>query len=972
LKKFILSALLSAVAATAFGQSARSGGNDKDSAELQEVVVTGTLIRGIGPIGQPATTIDNATIVATGTTNTADLLATQPALNSFNTLPIGGNQEFRSTGATVPGMRGLPGTAVLVMLDGHRLVGDSPLLTTADPSSIPAGAIDHIEIVQDGGSATYGSDAVAGVINIILKKNFDGAETSVSRTNANGYTASSLGQTFGKTWSGGSGLLSFSYENNSQLLNSDRSYYTQDLRPYGGRDGLNASCGGPLNVLLGTGVYYNSSTLARQPVTPIAPLSAANPAQAKYIPPVTQGVSCDPAYNDQLINPNRRFAVVGNLRHDLNDKVHLFADAKWTDDFSRQLYNPTNLVVNNGGLNTTPGTLQQTGTLIIPGTNPFFLAPAGYTVTPNSVEQVFANSSIFGAAGNVVNDYRAKSGMLDFGATVDLSRTWQLSTDFDIGYSRSIALDRDSSGPNPNALYAAEFGTTTATALDPFGGRTNPSVIAGIMNWPLLFTAIQRIYDYNVKADGSLFSLPGGDVKLAVGGAYRKELYSGEDPIGIPGPLFTQPNAQSADRRVKAIFGEIAIPIIGASNAMRGIQRLELSIAGRHDDYSDFGGTSNPKYSVVWTPMEGLSFRGSYGTSFHAPQLADVFAIDTRATAGTTSGSTIGPTNFPVGNGLATIGFAGGKQGLKPETAKTASFGVDFKPTALPGLKGSLTYFLIRYSNEVVIPPNNVAAINNPALAGQVYTFNQTSTTGCDSKGNPVAAGTGGPCYAPIPQAKLAALLAGVRAINFTGTPPTYLVTDLRRTNLGSTAIDGWDFDISYQHDLGVGTMLLDVSGEYLFKFQTQAAPGVAFTDNLTSGLQYFQNDAGAQSIIPWHVRVSAGWQAGPWSTQAAMSYTGHYNYLYTPFNYATNPNGAGQPNAIQWVAPFVTVDLSAMYDFPSAAGFGKGLRAQFNVYNTLNANPPLQFVTGASAGFASESASPLGRTFRLSLNKRW
>ena len=140
------------LSATAFGQAA--GNKPADTTELQEVVVTGTLIRGSGPIGEPATTIDSQTIIQSGTTNTADLLATQPALNSFNTLPIGGNQEFRSTGATVPGMRGLPGTAVLVMLDGHRLVGDSPLLTTADPSSIPAGAIDHIEIVQDGGSAT--------------------------------------------------------------------------------------------------------------------------------------------------------------------------------------------------------------------------------------------------------------------------------------------------------------------------------------------------------------------------------------------------------------------------------------------------------------------------------------------------------------------------------------------------------------------------------------------------------------------------------------------------------------------------------------------------------------------------------------------------------------------------------------------------------------------------------------------------
>ena len=178
MNKLALTALLSATTVTAFGQNAPD--------KVETVVVTGTLIRGIAPIGAPSSTVDNAAIVASGTTNTADLLATQPALNSFNTLPIGGNQAFRSTGATVPGMRGLPGTAVLVLLDGHRLVGDSPLLTTADPSSIPAGAIERVEIIQDGGSATYGSDAVAGVINIILKKDFSGAESTGSYTMADG------------------------------------------------------------------------------------------------------------------------------------------------------------------------------------------------------------------------------------------------------------------------------------------------------------------------------------------------------------------------------------------------------------------------------------------------------------------------------------------------------------------------------------------------------------------------------------------------------------------------------------------------------------------------------------------------------------------------------------------------------------------------------------------------------------------
>ena len=194
----------------------------------------------------------------------------------------------------------------------------------------------------------------------------------------------------------------------------------------------------------------------------------------------------------------------------------------------------------------------------------------------------------------------------------------------------------------------------------------------------------------------------------------------------------------------------------------------------------------------------------------------------------------------------------------------------------------------------------------------------------------------------------------------------------MRRTNLGATDIDGWDFDFNYQHPLGIGTMMVDLSGEYLLKFQSQAAPGVAFTDNLTSGLQYFQNDAGAQSIIPWHVRATAGWQAGPLSTQAAVNYTGHYNYLWTPFSYATNPNGAGLANQLQWVSPFVTVDWSAIWDFPDSSGAKKGLRLQLNVYNIFNEAPPLELVTGASGGFASESASPLGRTFRVSFNKRF
>ncbi len=927
MKRLMLTGFLCGTAATAMGQTAKPTNGDQDT-ELQEVVVTGTLIRGSGPIGSPVATLDNATIEAIGATNTGDILATVPALTTFNTLPVGGNQEYRSTGATVPGMRGLPGTAVLVLLDGHRLVGDSPLLSTADPSSIPAGAIDHVEIVQDGGSATYGSDAVAGVINIITKKNFEGADTSLSYTGAKGYNGANVGQTFSKTWTGGSLFLAGEYESNSPLANSDRPYYTQDLRPYGAKDGLSTTCGPAKNFSI-NGVYYNAQTLTPQPGSA-----------------VTQLATCDPGANAWLVNQSRRYGFIGNLRQDIGERVHAFLNTKYTDTLSDQLYNPATLAVSYPGL---------PGGVVIPNTNPYFLAPPS---NPNATsETVLVNSGAFGAAGNVLNVYRARSGMVDAGADVDLWSGWQLTSDFNYGWSNSSSLNPASTGVNPLALYDAENGTTTGTALDPFGGRTNPTVANAIMNWPLWFEATQRIYDFNIKMDGTVFTLPGGDFKLAVGAANRHEQYSGEDPIGIPGdPGYTQPNNQVASRTVNAVFAEAAVPIFGKSNELPGLHRLELSLAGRFDHYSDFGSTSNPKYGLVWSPIEDFSIRGSYGTSFHAPQLADIYAIDTRATVTQSTTSTILPPGMTPG--VYTVGIAGGKPGLLPETAKTGSFGIDFTPTFLPGFKANVTYFMIRYANEVEIPPNQPVNFLIPALAGKLYTFNETAPG----------------VYAPLTPAQINSVLGGVRNTypgGLAALPPTYLITDLRRTNLGKSDIDGFDFDFSYVSQMSLGTLMVDLSGEYFTKFQTQLGAGTPYIDNISSGLQYYQNDAGAQAIIPWHLRATAGWQSGPLGAQAVLSYTGHYNYAYSAYDYSVNPAGVATA-ANQWVSPFVTLDLLANWNFPNDSGVLKNARVQVNVYNVLDQAPPIQYITGASGGFASEAANPLGRTIRLSIGKRW
>jgi iron complex outermembrane receptor protein len=999
--KAVLTAVLTATTTAALAQNAAVSSGADTGNELQEVVVTGTLIRGVAPNGSPVEVVSNAQIVATGSTNTADLLATVPSMTSFNTTPIGGNQEFRSGGQTIPGMRGLPGTAVLVMIDGHRLVGDSPLLTTADPSSIPPEAIDHVEVVQDGGSATYGSDAVAGVINIILKKNFNGAESYGSYTGANDYNAMSFGQLFGKTWSGGSALLDFHYENNSPLNNTDRTFYNEDLRQYGGVDSYSNTCGPALNLRVGS-TYYNAVT-----GVPEAGLN------------VTQAATCDPRLDTQLIYPNRRYALVGDVRQDIGDKLHLSLDAKYTDDKSSGLYAPTTLQISNAGYTGIPQGLvipgpnlaadaAVFGAGVITAANPYYIQPPNVpcvggagtaTCQVGAPETVYANSGVFGAAGTVTNQFRAQSAMFDLGATYDLTKTWEISTDFDFGLSSSTALDPTSSGVNPAALYSAEIGTTTSTALDPFGPMTNPNVAGAIMDWPLLFKAIQRIYDFNVKADGSVVTLPGGDVKLAVGGALRDEQYAGEDPIGVPGatapvsgvPSFTAGNYQSHSRQVHAIDGELSLPIVGAGNALPGIQKLSLSVAGRYDHYSDFGSTSNPKYGITWSPIRDVALRATYGTSFHAPQLADIYAIDTRVgvtqvqyganpasypgnIAALVAAGNAGPAaNFP---NIYTIGMPGGKPGLLPETAKTGTFGVDFTPSFLPGFRANITNFLIRYFNEVEIPttPGTAASTNfcNPSYI-ELYTFNGINQ--CAS--NPTLAGVPA---TPLSSAQLNAVLTGLRfyapftlaQVESLGLP-VYFVSSAQRQNIGTTDIDGWDFDFNYVHQMPFGLLATDLSGEYLYKFQSQTAPGAVFVDNLKSGSQYFQNDAGAQDIIPWHFRYTLGLMNGPISQQAAVNYTGHYNYLYSQYNYVASPTGKTTP-AIQWVQEFITIDYSLNYAFPQDSGFLKGLKAQFNVYNVLNQQPPLVYITGTSpsSGFNSASASPLGRTFRFSLDKRW
>lgn len=853
-------ALSCLMAAQASAQAAKS---DKDATQVEEVVVTGTSIRGEQPVGSDLVSISSEDIKAIGAPNTAELLAKVPQLNSFNTQPLPGLSASVGT-STPPGLRGLGPTATLVLLDGQRLIAENPLQTTPDPSSIPPAAIQRIEIVADGASAIYGSDAVAGVINVITRHNLDGAETNIRGGWAkHGYQAQDFSQAFGKTWSGGSAMIVAGYSHNNNLPIYKLPFYTNDLRRFGGTDLRSINCA-PGNVVIG-GVTY-------------APPNYAPGAAAR----------CDFGNLGDAIPSFRRYSLLANAHQDVTDKLSVFGDFKYTSTYATNATGP-------GGANVT-----------LTPSNPFFFLPPG---AAGSSETVLYN--VAPLVGSPVIHAFSKSYDIIVGGDYKLPFNWDVTGTFNFGNGKNAAHQPTF---DAGALAAAAAGTTAATALDPFGNRTSPSVAGAVANFENFFDSDQKMYDYQVKADGPLFELPGGTVKLAVGADYRKYNYVADNTVGAIGQNQNAAHVTGV-RNITAEFGELLIPVFGPGNALPIIQSLNVSLAVRHDHYSDFGSTTNPKYGVTWQPVQDLTIRASYGKSFHAPDMGDEHAVDTRAIFLANTG--LVPPGTPFANVLA---LAGGNPGLQPEKATTYSVGGEYAPSWLKGFHASLTYWNIKFTGQIRVAPISPEIYTNPAFTQFVVT-------------SPTAA-------------QLATIASTFRLVGITApfNTPIAFIIDLRRHNLGATNTDGVDFAADYSWETDHGRFAAGLTGSRTFNFDLSGAPNAVFAPQF--------------NIIKTRLRGELSWRLGPGALSAAVNYSGHYQQTYTS-------NGGTALN--QTVRPFVTTDLHASYDL-SGNHWMNGTTVSVNIDNLLDQKPPLLLANGGYSGLAT----PLGRMVWVGINKKW
>ena len=787
----------------AFAQDAGAGEAPADEDAPGEIVVTGTLLRGAPPVGSNSITVGQDRIQETGATSSNELLASIPQVtNYFNRVPsadlgIAVNQiqisrpSIRNISSANTQASNASSSATLILVDGHRIASAGVNQASIDPDLIPTGAIERVDVVTEGGSATYGADAVAGVINFVTRKRFDGVQVDAHYGFADNYWQTDASVTAGKAWNTGSAYVSYTFTKNDALYGRDRDYIRNvdySSQPYQPRD---LTCASP-NLAVNTVIPAFGVTIA-----------SVNYAAPGYAPGTFN--RCDNSDDKSFVPRAVRHGAIAGLTQEFGDKTSVDVRAYY-------------------GQRKTESNSVLTGNVTVGPNNPYNAAnlPAGLTLGAGSitipglgtfptVNQAAVNFSLEPVYGK--NSGYARTAIKEWGANAefkhDLDDNWQLRALLNWSESDSrYALNQLSTA----RLAAAGSATTTAAAINPYNvAQTNRALLDDLVDSEVAGQAKDSLLNARLIADGRLLVLPGGDVRLAVGYEYVhdsfKQRFQSDIRVGTLESFAFSPYK----RDVHSLFGELLIPVFGEGNRSAGLYLLTISAQGRYDHYSDFGSTFNPKLAATYKPFEWLAIRGNWGTSFTAPTPLDQLGSLRNTVSAFPFVAFTRPGETPPG-GAFSVALQGSQSNLRPQTADTWSVGIDVDP--MQGLRASLSYYDVNFKNILVTPTPNVGIFTD--FPGNIT----TSTTGI-SAAQLRAFGA----LAPGGSAVVEALIAS-------GTP-VYELVDFRVGNFGEVHIKGLDFSVNYRRETGFGSVYFDLSGNAPLSRKAQVSASSAVVDQL-------------------------------------------------------------------------------------------------------------------------------------------
>jgi iron complex outermembrane receptor protein len=767
----------------------------KKAEQLEEVIVTGSRIPTIAGQGSQEVKVYTAEqIEKSGQTTVADFLSTLPDV-SIATTELG----LASGAPTTVRLHGLPTGATLVLLNGRRLEVSGSTQTGGasgsgyfDLNNIPVSAIDRIEVVSEGSSAVYGSDAIGGVVNIILKRDFQGVEANVKQGWDSGSSETDADFAWGQRWDKGALSLLGSYMTRTELDASERSLTAgSDFTRFGGSDTRVYTCN-PGNVYSANGV------------TPLPGLG-----QATYaaVPAGFTGTPSIGEFTKTAGNLNLCNSVFANLSLiPKSDRANLLLQGSYSltsavETFTELMFSHVRQTTYNSppSLYGEPGYQAYT----VSAANPY--NPFGQTVgisyslagLPRDSQPFDTDfyRALVGARGSLSDSWNWEVGLWDS----------QDRTDLDIWDINDTVVQDALNSPNPT------------TALNPFvAGPGGSSSLLQSFQYVQLYKYSSQTLGADAVIHGTLLQLPAGPIQVAAGGEYyRDKLY--EDDVNIVGEA---PNTiTNLHRDTYALFAELRIPIIGASDSSGGTSTLAATLAGRHDHSSDFGSANTPQVGLEWRPLSSLLVRAAYSKAFVAPPLYDLYS----PVFVTPNTPVLDPTR---GNQQVFVTeVAGGNPNLRPETGQSRSIGAVYSSRSVTNLQVSVTYWAVQEGASIQTLPAQTIVDNESIFPSNVVRNSAGIITQVDDA----------------------------------------------FVNFGTIDIDGFDYQLSYKYQTKFGDLVPTLAATQTMRYVSALTPSSPQIDGAGKAI-----DFGSWSPR-WKGTAAFAWSLAQYSATITGRYIGAY-----------------------------------------------------------------------------------------------
>lgn len=624
-----------------------------------------------------------------------------------------------SPGTASVSLRGLGANSTLVLLNGRRVApapfaqgGSAAALGTiqfVDLNMIPVDAIARVEVLKDGASAVYGADAVAGVVNLILKDNISG---STVRAYYGDFPGGISANTFrGSVYTGAkSGPLKIfalaNFMHQAKIQYGELSPKLSSLSTTQNPGTFIVPVGG-LNPVTGTIIPAGTAATAR--TFAVSSTSTAYPPTFVATTTTTTPTTNRHNINEALTPQPRvtRYGALATASHELAPSLTAYAEVNFQKN------------VNLEYLSASP--ITNLNTVVIPATAAY--NPFGVTVTndPGTGATLLYRFTELGArATETTNEFKRLVG----GVKGKFGDTW--SWDASALYNRSTSHNALVAGwVSQAAVNAALADTNKATALNLFNnGSTpanNPATLAKLVSAGTR-DAFTELTSLNAMATGSVYKLSAGDVSLATGAEWREERFRdrrSQDQLlnqSLPVPQ------SKGTRRVQAVYAELSIPLAAPAQKLPLLSALELNAAGRAEHYSDAGfkNTSVPKLGLRWQPLDPqVTFRASWGKGYRAPSLAELYQPQTTSVvfniADPLRAGKPGSNSNDTTTGQRQL-VSGGNPLLHPEKSESFNYGVQFQPRIVPGLSFGVDYYKVDVTDRIGSPATPAIILANPTL----------------------------------------------------------------------------------------------------------------------------------------------------------------------------------------------------------------------------------------------------------------